>query len=164
GFGGEDAFHSELSDAAATARDFATDHHEIVVEPNVSDLFLPLIRHLDEPVTDTSFVVTYLVSKLARQTLKVILSGVGGDEIFAGDVGNLLWTNDFAREVKDHRAERVADVYRSARCSDPLNRMLYADFKTSLVDSLLAFTDKMSMAVSLEARVPLLDYRLIELA
>ena len=42
--------------------------------------------------------------------------------------------------------------------------MLYADIKTALVDSLLAFTDKMSMAVSLETRVPLLDHRLLELS
>lgn len=235
GFGGTDAFHSELSDAASTARLFQTDHHEIVVEPDVSKLFLPLIWYLDEPVTDTSFVVTYLVSKLARETVKVILSGVGGDEIFAGyrrylgprlqklygvvpramhrgvvlpmvkmlpvDRGSSwkskvrymrgfleqadrpeaeryqsyvgifndesrrsLFSDDFARQTAGHRSEQVAEAYRSARCSDPLNRMLYADLKTSLVDSLLAFSDKMSMAVSLEARVPLLDYRLIELA
>ena len=70
----------------------------------------------------------------------------------------------FAAQVAGHQSTQVADYHRQAPTNDPLNQMLYADLKTSLVDSLLAFTDKMTMAVSLEARVPLLDYRLIELA
>ena len=235
GFGGEDSFHSELSDAASTAKAFGTDHHEIVVSPKVSELLAPLIRHLDEPVTDTSFLVTYLVSKLARESVTVILSGVGGDEVFAGyrrylgprlgrlygmvpramhrslvlpmvrmlpvDRGSAwkskvrymrgflesadrpaadsyqsyvgilsageargLLSPEFAAQVAGHQSTQVADYHRQAPTNDPLNQMLYADLKTSLVDSLLAFTDKMTMAVSLEARVPLLDYRLIELA
>jgi asparagine synthase (glutamine-hydrolysing) len=235
GFGGEDAFHSELHKAALVARQFETDHHEILVEPDVTDLMSPLIRQLDEPFTDTSFLVTYLVSKLARETVTVILSGVGGDEIFAGyrrylgpqlqslygwvpgpvrrrvvrpvlnrlpvDRGSRMrslfryargfdqqaelpepqryqgyvsvflngqrtsvLSPDMAELEREHVSDQVADYYGAAQSGDPLNRMLYADLKTSLVDSLLAFTDKMSMAVSLEARVPLLDYRLVELA
>lgn len=235
GFGGEDAFHNELSKAAIVAKKFNTDHHEIVVEPNVTELMYPLIEHLDEPITDTSFLVTYLVSQLARETVTVILSGVGGDEIFAGyrrylgprlqniyqlvpgpirrgmvmpllnrvpvDRGSavksmLRYARGFASQAElsppqryqgyisvynngqrhavlspelaaleaDHRSAQVADYYAAAHADDPLNRMMYADLKTSLVDSLLTFTDKMSMAVSLEARVPLLDYRLVELA
>ncbi len=66
GFGGQDAFHNELSKASTIARQFETDHHEILVEPDVSELLEPLVRQLDEPFTDTSFIVTYLVSKLAR--------------------------------------------------------------------------------------------------
>ncbi len=235
GFGADDAFHSELGKAARVAEHFETDHHEILVEPQVADLFEPLVYHLDEPVTDTSFVVTYLVSKLARETVTVILSGVGGDEILGGyrrylwpfvrrwhervprivdhglmrpvlgampvDRGSRLKAlARYARGYLDHaekpdglryqgyveifgedllaraltppcrarvaatQIRTVADYYAASGSSSELESMLYADLKTSLVDSLLAFTDKMTMAVSLEARVPLLDLRLIELA
>jgi asparagine synthase (glutamine-hydrolysing) len=235
GFGADDAFHSELPKAASVAKQFGTDHHEIMVEPNVADLFKPLIYHLDEPFTDTSFVVTYLVSRLARETVTVILSGVGGDEIFAG-YRRYLWPRydrlyrmlpgvvdrsvvrpllhrlpvdrgsrfkslvryakgfvdqvdlpgperyqGYVRVFSDDQLDAVASpqwrentrgrqgahvvrYFAALNGADPLSCMLYADLKTALVDSLLSFTDKMSMAVSLEARVPLLDYRLVELA
>lgn len=235
GFGAEDAFHSELDKARAVAELFATDHHEIVVEPDAAALFEPLIRQLDEPVTDTSFLVTYLVSKFARETVTVILSGVGGDELFGGyrrylwpEIGRYLnwipmWLQtglirpvvnrlpvdrgsrvkslfrylrgyyahidqpDGLRyqgyvqifddqqldavfspamlgHLKGYKPTQVADYYEQAPGQDPLSKMLYADLKTALVDSLLAFSDKMSMATSLEARVPLLDRELVELA
>ena len=234
GFGEEDSFHNELEKAKSVANQFETNHHEIVVKPNVTDLMFPLVKQLDEPVTDTSFIVTYLVSQLARESVTVILSGVGGDEIFAGyrrylgpklqsiyskvpgpirrrlvkPIVNRLpidrgsWVKSFFRYAKGftdssensapeqyqgyvsvynngqrakvlsrefaaleskHQSQQIADFYDSAQTNEPLNRMLFADMKTSLVDSLLAFTDKMSMAVSLEARVPFLDYRLVEL-
>lgn len=235
GFGAEDAFHNELDKARAVSEIFKTDHHEIVVEPDAAALFEQLIRQLDEPVTDTSFLVTYLVSRFARQSVKVILSGVGGDELFGGyrrylwpDIGRYLnwmpmWLHTgvirplvnllpvdrgsrikslfrylrgyyahidqpdglryqgyvqifsdqqldkvFSAPMNDHlngyKPTQVADYYDQAPGDDPLNKMLYADLKTALVDSLLAFSDKMSMAASLEARVPLLDKELVELA
>ena len=51
---------------------------------NVADLMPALLEKLDEPLTDTSFLVTYLVSELAHEHVKVALSGVGGDELFGG--------------------------------------------------------------------------------
>ncbi len=84
GFGGIDSFHNELSDARFVADRLKTDHHEIVVEPDVIDLFPKLMAYMDEPVADSSIIVTYLVSKLASEKVKVILSGVGGDELFGG--------------------------------------------------------------------------------
>lgn len=235
GFGAEDGFHDELPKARAIADALGTNHHEIVVRPDVAELIFPLITSLDEPITDTSFIVTYLVSRLASEGVKVILSGVGGDEVFAG-YRRYLWpivdrylqplpdvvrrkvllpavqrlpvdrgssikatlryargfleqadepaarryqryvgvfrppeleqilTPDMVNVARRHRADRIAEAYEASGTSDPLNSMLYADLQTSLVDSLLTLTDKMSMAVSLEARVPLLDHRLIELA
>ena len=235
GFGAEDSFHDETKKARLVARAIGSHHHEILVEPDVTELIDPLVYHLDEPVTDTSFIVSYLVSKLARESVTVILSGVGGDEIFGGyrrylwpqvrdyysllpgpvdrhlvrplverlpvdrgssskslfrylrgflahadrpdaeryqgyvrvfghdQLGSLL-NRDLLNGTRLESSEQVATWYRQANADNPLARMLYADLKTALVDSLLAFTDKMSMAVSLEARVPLLDYRLIELA
>src|SRR5690606_32165019 len=52
--------------------------------PDVVDLLPKLIWHMDEPIADSAFITTYLVSKFARQDVKVILSGVGGDELFGG--------------------------------------------------------------------------------
>jgi asparagine synthase (glutamine-hydrolysing) len=84
GFDGEDQFYNELPYAAVVARAFGTDHHEIVVRPNVAELLPKLIWHMDEPMADSAFITTFLVSQLAAQSVKVILSGVGGDELFGG--------------------------------------------------------------------------------
>lgn len=235
GFGAEDAYHSELSKAASVAGLFGTNHHEILVEPDAADLMPRLIQFLDEPMTDTSFIVTYLVSQLARESVTVILSGVGGDELFGGyrrylgprlqrwyetipgpirrqiirptlnrlpvDRGSRMksvfrhvrgfanaadesapkryqsyvsifnngdrsavLTPDYATMERQRTSDQVAEYYEATSSDCPVNQMMFADLKTSLVDSLLTFTDKMSMAVSLEARVPLLDYRMVELA
>ena len=84
GFEGEDSFYNELPYAKTVARAFGTDHHEIIVRPDVADLLPKLIWHLDEPIADSAFITTFLVSRLAAQSVKVILSGVGGDELFGG--------------------------------------------------------------------------------
>jgi len=84
GFQGEDNFYNELPYARIVADAFHTDHHEIIVRPDVTDLLPRLIWHLDEPIADSAFITTYLVSRLARESVTVILSGVGGDELFGG--------------------------------------------------------------------------------
>src|SRR5262249_18310688 len=84
GFAGPDSYYNELPYARIVAKTFATDHREIIVRPDVAGLLPNLIWHLDEPIADSAFVTTYLVAKLARQNVKVILSGVGGDELFGG--------------------------------------------------------------------------------
>jgi asparagine synthase (glutamine-hydrolysing) len=84
GFEGKDSFYNELPYARVVADAFSTDHHEIIVRPEVSELLPKLIWFMDEPIADSAFVTTYLVSKLAAESVKVILSGVGGDELFGG--------------------------------------------------------------------------------
>jgi asparagine synthase (glutamine-hydrolysing) len=84
GFEGQDSFYNELPYANLIAKQYATDHHEIIVRPDVAELLPKLLWHLDEPIADSAFVTTYLVSKLARESVTVILSGVGGDELFGG--------------------------------------------------------------------------------
>lgn len=84
GFGKGYEAVDELDDARQFARDYHTNHHEIIVKPDVSALFPELIEALDEPVADSSYIVTYLVSKLAKESVTVILSGIGGDELFGG--------------------------------------------------------------------------------
>jgi asparagine synthase (glutamine-hydrolysing) len=229
GFGkGFDAYN-ELDAAGRFARDYRTVHHEIVVTPDVADLLPKLVGALDEPVADSSFLVTYLVARLARETVTVILSGVGGDELFGGyrrylnvplarymqavpralrtgliepllsrlpvernsrllnlsrlarayltaadlpvaeQYGRytLLFDDDLARELAP-RAVAAPDYYSrllgECESDELLDRMMYFDLKMSLPEQLLMLTDKMTMAVSLEARVPFLDHRVVEFA
>jgi asparagine synthase (glutamine-hydrolysing) len=74
----------DLKYARVMARQFDVDYHEQLVEPVVEDLLPRLARHLDDPVADTATITTYLICSAARERLTVILSGMGGDEVFAG--------------------------------------------------------------------------------
>lgn len=82
--GFKEARYSELSDARIVARHLGTEHHELVVEPEATALVDKLAWHLDEPFADSSALPTYLVSELAGHHVKMVLSGDGGDEAFAG--------------------------------------------------------------------------------
>ena len=223
--------YNELPFARQVAEQFGTDHHEIVVQPDVVGLLPDLIWHMDEPIADAAFITTYLVSKFARRDVTVILSGVGGDELFGGyqryldeyyrnlyrripspirsglitPLAGLLPSDRHGRlrnRMRLAKAFLLADAlpfeeryrvymqvfdegersallgggmpgdfddcivrgFASAQTADPLRRLMDVDLATQLPDDLLFLTDKMSMAVSLECRVPLLDRRLVELA
>lgn len=236
GYDGEHTYYNELPYASVVAKAFGTDHHEIVVHPNVSDLLPKLVWHLDEPVADSAILTTYLVSRLARESVTVILSGVGGDELFGGyrrylgdslqkyygmlpgvfrrSVLPALFRNipqdrhstwkDYARyaaafvnaaelppaerymkyvtvlspqfqqellqnQINGHSSSSPAaaalqNYFNRCNSPDTLNRIMYVDLKTSLPDDLLALTDRMTMAASIECRAPLVDFELIELA
>jgi asparagine synthase (glutamine-hydrolysing) len=220
----EDSYN-ELRYARLAAERFGTDHHEFIVTPDICEIVDELVWHFDEPFADSSAIPTYMVSKLARQFVKVALSGDGGDEVFAGytryaldrkrsgfarlpralrrgvmqplgrrlphgawgrnyvhnvaldpldryieDISiftrlnkPLLYTNDFRRELKrTDAAARFREYAARARALDPLDPLLYLDSKTYLPGDILTKVDRMSMAVSLEARAPLLDHKLIE--
>src|SRR5204862_880988 len=60
-----------------------TDYHEIMLRPDVAELLPKLVYHMDEPAIDMA-IPSYLVSRAARESLRVMLSGMGGDEVFAG--------------------------------------------------------------------------------
>jgi asparagine synthase (glutamine-hydrolysing) len=75
---------NELALAREVARRYNTDHHELIVSPQISELLPKLVAAFDEPFADSSAVPTYLVSKLAAEHVKVVLSGEGGDELFGG--------------------------------------------------------------------------------
>ena len=229
GYGASFAEHDESSEAREIARHYGTDHHEILAEPDVRNLFPKLIRYMDEPIADSSFVVTYLVSQLASESVKVILSGVGGDELFGGyrryfNIGLNRWWHRIPHALRqgviapllgalpEDRNHRILNYVRLAKgfvrtaelppgeqygammrvlapellnqssrsaldvlrpftdtladcdASDLLDRVMYVDLKTSLPEQLLLLTDKMSMACSIEVRVPYLDYRVVEFA
>ena len=79
--------HSDFNEAEyarAVAQRFATEHHELILEPNITETLDHLTRHLEEPFADSSMLPTYFVSRLARQHVTVALAGDGGDEMFAG--------------------------------------------------------------------------------
>jgi asparagine synthase (glutamine-hydrolysing) len=227
--GTAEAYYNELPYAKRVSELCRTEHREILVRPDVAALLPRLLWHMDEPIADTAFITTYLVSEFARRDVTVILSGVGGDELFGGYrryLGNYyqarfdrlpqwvrrplvaagsrlpsdrhspvlnafrlargflasagepfeqryrsyleVFSQEAARELLQlngfERHDAMAEGFRLASGTDALNRMLVVDAQTQLPDDLLMLTDKMSMAVSLECRVPLLDHELVELA
>ncbi|WP_162456532.1 asparagine synthase (glutamine-hydrolyzing) [Pseudoxanthomonas kalamensis] len=82
--GFREAAYNELDDARRVANHLGTEHHELVVEPDAVELLYKLVWHFDEPFADSSAVPTFLVSQLARQHVKMVLTGDGGDEMFGG--------------------------------------------------------------------------------
>lgn len=231
GYGGPGAasYYNELSFAATVARRYQTNHREILVAPHVATLLPKLLWHVEEPISDSAVVTTYLVAELAAQSVKVILSGVGGDEMFAGYRRYLgdhynrryqqvpAWLREhflrpLANALPSGRSSRVMDLARYARkfirasdlpwaqqyrefveiasrqqlarlllqgstpmdgfdrvasgeiASDPLLRLMRIDGQTQLAEDLLLLTDKVTMATSIECRVPFLDHRFVELA
>lgn len=87
GFPPEDLRYDIIPDDAVWARQVGallnTDYHEITLRPDVADLLPLMVRHMEQPVIDMA-IPSYLVAKSARETLTVLLSGMGGDEVFAG--------------------------------------------------------------------------------
>jgi len=75
---------NETEYAGLVARRFGTDHHQLIVDPDITDTLNHLTGMMEEPFGDSSMIPTYCVSKLARQHVTVALSGDGGDELFAG--------------------------------------------------------------------------------
>lgn len=82
--GFEEPGFNELPLARLVAAKYGTEHHEMIVRPSAVDLVPTLVRHFDEPFGDSSAIPTYLVSQFAVEHVKVVLTGDGGDEIFAG--------------------------------------------------------------------------------
>ena len=79
-----DVVPDDVSYSREIAKAFPIDYHERIVEPEVAELLPRLIWHMDEPIADPAAISAYLVCAAAREKLTVILSGMGGDEIFAG--------------------------------------------------------------------------------
>jgi asparagine synthase (glutamine-hydrolysing) len=82
--GFEEQSFDELGQARLVAQRYGTDHHELILRPDAVDLLPRLVEAFDEPFGDSSALPTYLVSQLAADTVKVVLSGEGGDELFGG--------------------------------------------------------------------------------
>ena len=228
GFEGDGEPFSELPYARLVAEQYQTDHHEVLVGPeDCIRLAEKVVWHLDQPIADEAVLANYMVAELASHDVKMVLTGEGADELFAGyaryagerlsplfrkipkpvkslalgastrlpglrrpkialhalcqsdeatrlanwfplfnrDMKAELLSGELKRELDDTSADRVFRQHLARTdATDPLSRMLYVDTKLWLPDDLLARGDKTSMAVSLEARVPFLDHKLVEFA
>ncbi len=232
GFSGA-SFADERPYAKMAADKFRTIHHELTLTARDFRDFLPkYVWHMEEPVCEPPAISLYYVSRLARQSsVKVLLSGEGGDEAFAGypKYRNLLvlehlksafgpakgllsaalktvelftgkenrhyrncinlqmqdyyyglaatpetpfnqlkgsfYKSDFAALLGDYSSNQpTRDLFSQVNGKSTLQKMLYVDTKSWLPDDLLIKADKMTMAASVELRVPLLDHRVLEFA
>ena len=225
----------DIDFARDLAKKFGVDSEEIILDPSVIDLLPKIIWHLDEPIADPAVFSSYLIAETAKSKVKVLLSGQGSDEIFAGYpwhlamklslfysrmskiLPNRLLENLIDRHLKvsaGHRSigtlrrlkkfmksaslpdydryigfcsyadpgdiaglfsgaarERMNgstfdDIHKSflfeSENTDIMNQVLYLDFHTFLPSLNLAYTDKTSMAHSIEVRVPFLDNRMVD--
>jgi asparagine synthase (glutamine-hydrolysing) len=102
--------HDESDLARLVANRFKTEHHEFVLEPESTDILPKLVAHFQEPFADSAALPTYYISKLARESVKVALSGDGGDELFVG------YTTFLGVELA-RRAQSLPPVLRSVMTS-----------------------------------------------
>jgi asparagine synthase (glutamine-hydrolysing) len=101
---------NEADYARTVARKFETDHHEMILEPDIVQTVEHLTRSLEEPFADSSMLPTYYVSQMARRHVTVALSGDGGDEMFAGYD---RYRAHFNRQIFEHVPEWARKLYRT---------------------------------------------------
>jgi asparagine synthase (glutamine-hydrolysing) len=217
--------YDESKHARLVAARFGAEHHELVLEPDIASIVEKLTWHMDEPFGDASAIPTFMVSYLASQHVKVVLSGDGGDELFGGYDRYLVERHErryriipralrrglgamgvrlpaavrgrgFLQHLALDHPERYLDattLFRRAdreqllrdslggplgpdtaradeadflRCCNGhwLTSLQALDLNFYLPLDILTKLDRMSMAHSIEARVPLLDHILVEFA
>jgi asparagine synthase (glutamine-hydrolysing) len=107
----EEPSFGEQEYARAVSRHFGTRHHEVLCSADHVPRLLPaLVWHLDNPVSDVSALAEFMVADLARQSVKVVLSGDGGDEVLAG--------------YPTYKADRIADALARVGLRSPVARLL----------------------------------------
>ncbi len=183
--GFDDPRLDERAAAKAVAAHLGTAHHERVVTASDALAALPaVISAMDQPLADYAALPTYLIARFAAQHVKVVLTGEGADELFGGyrRYRRDLLLQPFASLRRPYQPSHVfsdaetsaltgrrpaplrLDRPQASRDADALNRMLARDVGGWLADDLLVKVDRMTMACSLEARVPYLDHRFVEYA
>ena len=193
--GFDDPRYDETAFAQQASDMFGTRHTAQRVSPNMLDLWPMATYHCDQPHGDVSFLPTYKVSEMAAKHVKMVLTGDGGDELFAGydkyrdffvadvpSMDNATFRSAYYRNICLFQDEHKARLYRSGAAPFPdsfslvselfdkvphwdrINQALYIDMELLLSGNNLVKPDRMGMAVSLEARTPFLDYRMMELA
>ena len=231
--GFQDASFDESRYARIVARHIGTTHHEVLVTPKkVTDMLPKYLAYIDEPYADGSAIPTYLLAECAKDYVTVLLSGEGGDEVFAGYDTHLAYKvrnlyrkipgfirRDVIRKMVnmlpvshkklsfDFKAKRFAAgaelntpeshfawrvvltedakktvlageantgfrstvdfftrTFDSCNARDELNRLINIDFTYHFADDLMIKNDRMTMANSLEARVPFTDNELREVS
>lgn len=218
--------------AARLARKLGCENRQIVVEPDVANLLPKLCWHMDEPTADPALIAAYLVCREASRDVTVLLSGVGGDELFAGyrkyaahywaqiyenlpgvvrrgaesAIANMpgfrgssfkgpvrmakkmlrsaglpaeerfirnctyldsvqrawIYASAVLGEIGGDSGGQHRAAFERVQHADFLNQMLYLDTKIFMTSLNLTYNDKMSMACSVEVRVPFLDRELAE--
>ncbi len=214
---------NESEHAKNVAKYLRTEHEEFFLsEKEAMDSFEEIMMNFDEPFADTSALPTYMVSKMAGNKVKMVLTGDGGDELFMG-YGSYVWAEKLAQKkylltrsmlhailknIGGSRNKRVAQLlnfkagtdirshifsqelyfFSKAELEDilqtedaripkdwlPVDRLMrnlsakeqqaFFDLNYYLKDDLLVKVDRASMYASIEAREPLLDYRIVEYA
>ncbi len=190
--GFHDPRYDETQFAETAAKRFDTSHISKRVDPQMLDLWPMATFYCDQPHGDVSFLPTYKVSELAAEHVKMVLTGDGGDELFAGydkyrdfftpnvdELDQDAFRRSYYRNISlfDDRAkstlyrrvasdafDRVSALFDEVKHWDRINQALYLDMQLLLPGNNLVKPDRMGMAVSLEARTPFLDYRVVELA
>ncbi len=185
----EDEAGDEFQYSDIIARHFDTDHHQIRVD---SARLLPALQHciqaMSEPMVSHDVIGFYLLSQEVAKHVKVVQSGQGADEVFAGyhwypplrdssdpvaDYANVFFDRDhseFAEAVhprfvsEDFSRAFVAQHFNTPGAQRPIDKALRLDTQIMLVDDPVKRVDNMTMAWGLEARVPFLDHELVELA
>jgi len=136
--------YNELPYADIVAEHFETNHHRFIVKPDAFEILPKLVRQFDEPFADSSMIPTYYVSKVTRDHVTVVLSGDGGDEVFAGytqylgTLGNYYackFLPSFLRKVISKFAEFLPEKVKGKR---QLMRLKYEPYR--------AYIDRISNA------------------
>lgn len=195
-----DPRYDESPFALQAAQRFGCQHTSETAELNMLGRWPQVLHHLDQPHGDASFMPTLRVSELAAKHVKVVLTGDGGDELFAGydkhaqffarPDAHTMAPEAFGRQYFDSislftpqakaalyqpqlRAQLAEQDSYSAVAApwleqashfDRINQALYLDMQLLLPGNNLVKPDRMGMAVSIEARTPFLDWRVMELA
>ncbi len=134
--GFEEEEFDELKYARLVSKYFATEHHEFIVEPNALEILPKLVWYYNEPFADSSAIPTYYVAKMTKDYVKVVLSGDGGDENFAGYPRYLRsqWVASFIRLPEKLRKTLLPRLLRKFSAfhwrENTMNRL--ADFVESL--------------------------------
>jgi asparagine synthase (glutamine-hydrolysing) len=236
GFADGASYFNEVEDAKRVAKYFGMNHCALTVRPDIANLLPQMVGSIEEPMGDPSAFLTYLISRAAREHVKVALTGIGGDELFAGyrrhmgaclvaslrrfpgAFGNALlrrgmewlpateesrfgyhittlrrlldatqaphpdayismlsyFTPVMKRQLYSSEVQTALADYEPAtefrshfarpQDGDLLSRIFYLDLMVDLPNNRLLYSDKMSMASSLELRVPFLDLELVQFA
>lgn len=195
--GFHDARFDESAFAEEAARRFGTAHTLERLDADLYELWPLVTYYCDQPHGDVSFMPTYKVAQLAARHVKVVLTGDGGDELFAGydkhrdffaacgELDDVSFRSRYLDSISLFTRDALAGLYtlefrQALSNDDPLslagslferaehlgriNQALYLDMQLLLPGNNLVKPDRMGMAVSLEARTPFLDHRMMELA
>ena len=141
--GFDDPSYNELKYSRMVAKQFGTEHYEEVIKPDVVHLVDKLVRYLDEPLADVSIFPTFLVSELARRHVTVVLSGDGGDELFAG----YDW---YVANQLDRYYQYVPCTIRNDWIRPFVNRIPPSSQKKGWVNKVKRFVDGSSISGSLQ--------------